>query len=158
MPYITYQVEKLSEIKDEVYPLLIKHWEEIALNKDKVPLDPNWELYAKFEAMELLNITTARRNGEIVGYFAYIICPNLHYKSLVIADGDIFYIDKDYRRSGIAIKLLAESEKNVRAAGANKIVNKTKIHFANANGIAASKLFERAGYTKIEEHFAKLLD
>lgn len=157
MENITFQVELLSKVKDEVYPLLVKHWEEIALNKDTVPLDPDWEMYDLVEKAGILNITTARKDGKIIGYFAYMIVPNFHYKSLRIAEGDIFYVDKEYRKGRFALKLLAESEKNVIAAGANKILNKTKEHFKNPNGLSTDSLFEYAGYTKIENIYSKMV-
>lgn len=157
MKNITFQQELLFDIKDEVQDILLCHWEEIALNKETVPLDPDWEMYAMVEKAGILNITTARDNGKIVGYFAYMIVPNFHYKSLRIAEGDIFYIDKAYRKSRLVFKLLAESEKNVIAAGVNKIINKTKEHFRNANNLSANLLFEHAGYTKIENLYAKMV-
>ncbi len=156
MDNITFQKERLSDVRDEVYPLLLQHWEEIALNKDDVPLDPDWEMYKCIEEAGILSVTTARKDGRIIGYFAYMIVPNLHYKSLRVAEGDIFYVDKEYRRKlRFAIRLLAESEKNLIAAGVNKIVNKTKEHFKNARGVDAGALFRYAGYDKIENLYAK---
>lgn len=157
MAKITFQQEKLSNIKAELLPLLDNHWQEIALNKETVPLDPDWEMYEKIEEAGILNITTARCDGVLIGYFIYAIIPNFHYKSLRIAEGDIFYIDKNYRKGSLAIRLLKESEKNVIAAGANKIINKIKKHFKNPHGISAGRLFEYAGYTEIENIYAKLV-
>lgn len=157
MDDITYQKEKLFDIKDEVTDILIEHWQEIALNKQAVPLDPNWELYKLLEDNGSISITTARHNDKIIGYFAYIITPSLHYRSLIIGEGDIFYIHKEYRKSRIASKLLALSERHLTESGVNMIINKTKDHFHNTRGVSAGLLFERAGYDKIENIYAKLL-
>ncbi len=153
----TFQEEKLADIKDEIQGMLVRHWEEIALNKEVVPLDPDWDMYSKIDEIGMLSITTGRKDGKIIGYWAYFIVPNFHYKSLRIAECDAFYVDKEYRKGRFAIKLLAESEKNVIARGVNKIINKTKEHFKNQNGADASSLFKYAGYTKIENIHAKLI-
>jgi len=49
---IKYQQESLSTCKSDAIPLLEKHWEEIALNKDKIKLNPDWDAYANLEDME----------------------------------------------------------------------------------------------------------
>ena len=157
MDNIIFQVEKLSSVKEEVFPLLLKHWDEIALNKETVPLDPDWEMYQLLEDGGAICITTARKDGRIIGYFAYIIIHNLHYRSLKVAEGDIFYVDKEYRKGGFARKLLRESEKNLKALGVNKILNKVKKHFKNPRGIGAGLLFEYTGYVEIESLYAKMV-
>ena len=42
---ITCQVEQWPEFIEEAKPMLPIHWEELALNKDKVPLDPQYYIY-----------------------------------------------------------------------------------------------------------------
>lgn len=157
MVNIIYQQEKLFNVKDEVQGILEEHWEEVGLHKDKIPLDPNWELYKLLEENGNISITTARDKDKIVGYFGYIITPSLHSRNIKVAEGDLFYIHKEYRKSTIAIKLLALSEKYLLEGGVNIIFNKTKEYFKNIRGISAGSLFERAGYQKIENVYSKLL-
>lgn len=154
---ITYQKEKLFDVKDEVADILKQHWEEVSINKDVIQLDPNWELYKLLEDNGNISITTARDNGKIIGYFGYIITPSLHHRSIKVADGDLFYIHIDYRKSTIAIKLLALSEKYLLEAGVNIIFNKTKDYIHNVHGVSSGSLFKRAGYDKIENVYSKLL-
>lgn len=148
---ITYQVERLADIKIEVAPLLLRHWEEIALNRDTVPLDPNWDQYLFMDREGYLQITTAREDGKIVGYAAYFIAANLHYRSLVVADSDIFWLAPEKRKGMVGVKLLKAAEEHLKAVGVNKIVNKVKLkHDVGA-------VFERLGYTPIERLYAKLV-
>jgi len=78
---ITLQIEPFSEFIIEAKPLLPLHWEELALNKDKVPLDPKYEdYYAREEAGGIL-VVTVREKGELTGYFIGMIAPGLHYKT-----------------------------------------------------------------------------
>lgn len=37
-----FALESLSKVRREIEPLLEEHWKEIALNKDKIKLNPDW--------------------------------------------------------------------------------------------------------------------
>ena len=78
---ITYQQEFLESVRDDAQPLLEAHWQEIALNKDIVPLDPDWDAYEQLEEEGKLFIFTARDGGQLAGYFVVIVAPHIHYKS-----------------------------------------------------------------------------
>jgi len=148
---ITFQVEKIKDIKAEALPLLQAHWEEIALNKDSVPLDPDWDGYVNVEAAGLLHIITARDDSKLIGYAAYFITPNLHYRSLREANSDIFYLSPEHRKGLTGLKLMKAAEVELKAIGVNKIINKVKKHFD------LGPLFERIGYKAFETHYAKLV-
>jgi GNAT superfamily N-acetyltransferase len=152
MSTVTYQREPWSDaLRDEVWPLLQHHWDEVALDKDTVPLDPIWEAYAALDNAKLLVITTARAGDLLVGYCTHFIVPNLHYRSLKLADNDIFWLDPEYRRGGVGIKLMQAAERNVRELGCNKITMKEKLH------VPLGRLFEFLGYRTIEKLHAKTL-
>jgi GNAT superfamily N-acetyltransferase len=149
---VTYKRERWSDaLRDEAYPLLKRHWEEVALDKDTVPLDPNWAMYAQLDGMELLVITTARLDGELIGYVSHFIIPNLHYLSLKVADNDIFWLAPEHRNSRIGINLLRASERLAVELGCNKIIMKEKLH------VPLGRLFEFLGYREIERIHAKTL-
>jgi GNAT superfamily N-acetyltransferase len=103
------------------------------------------------ERKGMLVITTARKADRLVGYVSHFIVPNFHYRSLKVADCDIFWLDPDYRVSRIGLDLLRASERNVRAVGCNKITMKEKIH------IPLGRLFAFLGYREIERLHAKTL-
>jgi GNAT superfamily N-acetyltransferase len=148
---ISFQREKLRDVKAEVEPLLLRHWHEIALNKDTVPLDPDWGGYFAAEDVGVICAITAREDGGLVGYMNYVLSRNLHYRSLFVAEGDIFWLAPEYRKGLTGVRMIRYAEEVLRGLGANKIVNKVKLHFDI--GI----LFERMGYTPIERIYAKKL-
>lgn len=149
---LTFQTERLSDVRDEAAPLLRRHWEEIALDREMVLLDPNWDAYARIEAAGLMHITTARDEaGALVGYSAYFVMPNLHYRSLMVAETDIFWLAPEHRRGTAGLRLIRAAEAELKALGVNKIVSKVKIHFDTG------PLFERLGYRAIERIYAKTL-
>ncbi|MCG5241398.1 GNAT family N-acetyltransferase [Azospirillum doebereinerae] len=150
---LTFQTEALADVRDEAAPLLRRHWQEIALDRETVPLDPNWDAYAQIEAAGLMHITTARdETGALVGYSAYFIAPNLHYQSLVVAETDIFWLAPEHRQGLAGARLIKAAEAALAARGVNKVVSKVKMHFDTG------PLFERLGYRAIERIYAKRLE
>lgn len=148
---IEFEAERPSLVREEMQALLLAHWHEIALNKDVVPLDPNWGLYDTLEAAAVLHLTTARLDGALVGYAAYVIGPNLHYRSLIVAESDVFYISPAHRRGMTGARLIQAAERHLIAVGVNKIVHRVKLH----KDVGA--LFERLGHVPIERVYAKLV-
>lgn len=147
----SYQTEKLKDILEEFMPLMFDHWEEVALNRDIIPLDPDWERYEKLEEIGWTHMTTVRCDGVLVGYSFYLVSTQLHYRTFKIAQGDAFYLDPSHRRGGVGIKLFKEAEKALKELGVKKIINGIKLHRD------VGKVFERLGYTPFERHYSKLI-
>lgn len=147
---ITYQVEQPMALKTEIEPLLHEHWREVEVFQENVPLDPHWDLYQKLQDANMLFMVTARDNGTLIGYFVYFILPNLHHRSIIVAEGDIFYVNKAYRNSTIALRLLNLAEKGLKNLGATVITNKVKSTVKDAGG-----LFKYFGFKKIEDVYVK---
>ena len=143
--------ETLCQCLDEAGPLLVDHWENIALNKDTIALDPLWDTYRKLEETGNLKIITARQEKKLVGYAAYVISPSLHYSDQIIADADVFWLDPDYRKGMAGMRLFKHAEKVLKSYGVTRVLNKVKIHFD------VGKVFERMGYDPIERVYSKSL-
>mgnify|MGYP001212551605 CR=1 FL=1 len=146
---VTIQEEDFKEFIKEVGPLLQKHWEEIALDKARIDLQPDWAVYDILYDNNKMHVTTARDGTKLVGYAIFILTNALHYKQLSIADGDVFWLDPEYRKGLTGYKLLKKSEGFLGTRGVQKIFNKVKLHKD------VGKVFERLGYTPIERVYAK---
>ena len=154
MHKLTFQREYLADARaDPNLPaLLARHWAEIALNQDTVPLAPDWERYHQMEFAGALHITTARdERGFIVGYAVFLVGENAHYKGLTVADGDIFYLHPSYRQGLAGLSMLRAAEDLLREVGVNMIVNKDKMH------APLGIVFKRMGYEPIETVYAKMI-
>jgi len=46
---MNFALENLAKVRREIEPLLQEHWEEIALNKDTIKLNPDWREYARLD-------------------------------------------------------------------------------------------------------------
>ena len=88
---VKYQQEFLPTVKSDIQYLLKEHWEEIALNKIKIRLNPDWDAYESLEQQGKLKIFTARDEETLVGYFVVLMGVNLHYKDHIFAANDVIY-------------------------------------------------------------------
>lgn len=91
----------------------------------------------------------SRGRGILAGYAAYFLTPNLHYRSRLVAEADVFYLAPEYRRGLAGLRLLQAAERECIRAGAHIIQNKVKI--AHDCG----RLFERMGYRAAEKLYVK---
>lgn len=148
---IVYQQEFLSTARPDAQELLKDHWEEIALNKEKIALNPDWEAYEKLEDDGKLKVFTARDNNKLIGYFVVIVGVNPHYKDHLFAINDIIYLDKDYRKGFTGIKIIKFAEKCLKEDGVSVLSINTKVH----------KPFDRVmvylGFRPIERVYSKYI-
>jgi GNAT superfamily N-acetyltransferase len=148
---ITYAVEHLRDMKLELESLLPLHYEEIARDKDIIALDPDWDSYFMLEAAGQFHCMVARCEGKMIGYHISFIRPNLHYRKSLTAATDIYFIRKEFRLGLVGFKLFREVEKSWRARGVQKAFSGTK------RALNMGKLFQRLGWTHIEDTYAKVL-
>ena len=82
--------ECLASVKEDIKPLIEKHWELVALNQGAIRLNPDWEQYAKLDAAGILRVFTARESGELVGYCVLVVSRSMHYKDHIFANNEHF--------------------------------------------------------------------
>tara|TARA_E500000318_G_C3395514_1_gene147689 strand:- start:67 stop:537 length:471 start_codon:yes stop_codon:yes gene_type:complete len=148
---IEFNREDYFEIKEEIKPLLEEHWEEIALNKDKIKLNPDWDLYRKIYEDGSLGIYTAREDGQLVGYFVVIVTPNIHYKDHLFATNDIIFLRKDHRKGRTGINLIKFAEDDLKKFNVSVMVINVKTHKP------FDRVLEWLGFKKIEHNFSKYI-
>jgi GNAT superfamily N-acetyltransferase len=148
---ITAHIESFEQRLDELQTLLPLHYEELALNKSHVPLDPVYELYIDRERDGGLLFVTLRDAGELVGYFIGFIAPGLHYRTCLTCTMDIFYVRKDKRKGAAGVRLFRFVEQELRRRGVQRWFMGSKIH------ADASALFKRIGAAPVETYYSKWL-
>ena len=146
-----YSVETLSECLEEMKPLLVKHWEEIALHRDKIELSPNYERYYEAEALGLIHIVTARNEGRLVGYFISFIAPHMHYQEHSFAVNDILFIAPEYRGSGVGADMFSYAEAELKALGVSVVMIAMKTHSP------FDELCKGLGYSNVERVYSKYI-
>jgi len=150
---ITFQTEPFMRAYTDAYPALVRHYDEIAENKEATgPINPDLRAYEALEATGRLRVLTARKDGVIVGYFTFFIGRNLHY-DVTCGTEDIYWLAPEYRGiPKLAIRLFLEAEKIMRSEGVRIATVKTKV--ANDH----EKFFAHLGYRPFERVYVKTME
>ena len=151
MSNITYQVESLSNVLEEMKPLLQMHWEEVALYKDTIKLNPDYDKYQELEDAGILRIATARDGEALIGYFITMSQPHIHYKDHIYAVNDILYLSEEYRGATVAVGLFQFAEQDLKDLGVDVLI----ISMKTAKPFDA--LCEALGHTCVERTYSKFI-
>jgi GNAT superfamily N-acetyltransferase len=144
---ISVQEEQYPDIIETLKPLFPLHWEELGLNRDKVPLDPNYGEYLRRHHAGMVLMVTAREDGQLCGYSVNFIAPGLHYQRTLTLTTDIYWVKPDARGANIGVALFTEVLRLAKARGVRLIHAGVKEHFS------AAWLFEKLGFEKIESYY-----
>lgn len=125
---VHFQVEKWRDALPEMEPILVKHWREIALGHDKVPLDIARERYQHLCDVDMLHVVTARKDGALVGYHVAIISGHLHYEGTLHGITDVYFILPEFRLGFTGIRMFRFIESEMRKRGVKKLITGTKLH------------------------------
>lgn len=146
---LTAQVEDFKPFLDEVKPLLPTHWQELALNKDKVPLDPDYGFYLEQDRQGKALVITLRELGKLVGYFVGFIGKSPHYSQTLSYKMDIFYVLPEHRGHKGGFLMLNALETELKRRGVQLMFLGSKCHKSS------EWLFENFGCERIEVYFSK---
>lgn len=150
---MTCHIESFEERLGELKPLLPMHYAELALDQDKVPLSPQFDIYIERERRGELLFVTMRDAGDLVGYFIGFVAPGLHYSTCLTCTMDIFYIHPDKRGAALpGVRLFRAVEDELRRRGVDRWFVGSKCR------ADASKLFEFLGFEKVEIYYSKMLE
>lgn len=147
------QVESYSDILPELIEMLPVHYEELALNKDHVPLDMDHAKYIELESNNVLLLVTIRKDEKLIGYYFGFITSELHYSSTLSCMTDIFYILPEYRREGAGRILFDTVEEELRNLG----VKRWFVSIKNHSKAGAMAMMDRLEFKEIESTYSKWL-
>jgi hypothetical protein len=176
-PDLTFQVEKFHEIARELPPLFERHYREIALDQDSIPLDPDWDRYLQMSLAGMLHVMTVRGKGVIkdisgqqtrpnnekppsyeagalCGYIFKLVGPHLHYRSTLFANLEMFWLDPAYRGGSFALRWFKANAGMLRDLGVKKVTVETKNGYMDGR---VGLIFKRLGYKPIETVWARTL-
>jgi hypothetical protein len=171
---VTFNRETRAATIDEMRPLFTKHWEEIALNRQKIKLDPNDRLYEQAEAQGVLRVYTVRDLGALVGYAVFFVKFHPHYRGVLWASSDIFWVERRLRtnrgifdrmwrkmryffkpqliRATVGARFFDFIESQMRQEGVAVIHYTTK-----SDHPAAGRVLRYLGYAHIENGYSKFI-
>lgn len=145
-PFADFQEEWLGEISR-------RHWEELAMDKESIPIDVNLEQYKDMDQRGILHVLTARDGKKLVGYYIAMIVIHPHYQSFgPMAMTDIYYLSPEYRKGTIAFEMMAELEKSLKIRGVKKAYSSCKAHKD------LTPLFQKCGWRLTDICFTKMIE
>lgn len=154
---VTAHVERLVHCLEELKPHFDPHWAELALDREKVPLDPQYNAYLARDALGEVLCVTLREAGRIVAYFVGFVAPGMHYRQTLTLTMDIFWVHPDYRsadsletveREMLGLQLFQAVEKEGRRRGIKRVFYGTKLSHE------AGKLFTELGMREVERYYS----
>ena len=148
---ITFQKESWIDLLPELPAIFLAHWEEVALERTVIPLEPDWERYSRMDLEGVSHMLTVRDDGILVGYYHAIVMPHLHYRSSKTAWSDLIYLHPEYRKGLTGYKMLKHAEKMLKDLGVQRSYLMTKAH------LPINILMKRLKYRLVERTFTKLL-
>lgn len=131
-----------------------RHWEALALERDVIPLDVDWDRYLALAATGQLCVTTARFDGLLVGYILNLVSGHLHYRSTLHAHMDAYWLDPAYRGGLEVIRWFRLNEEHLRSLGVRKVTGSEKLHYLNGR---VGLIFQRLGFRPVERTWSKVL-
>lgn len=140
-----------AKVFEDAYDLVRMHWEELAVNKDKVPMNPNVEQYENLMRDNILHNIVVYYENKIIGYSFIIVSPALHYQTTMYAHVDVVYVHPDFRgKDGVGMDLLMRTDELAKKLGAKVIMHHAKPHMPQI-----IKPLEYLGYSLYEHIYGK---
>lgn len=147
---MTFQPEPWATAEPEIREMVGNHWKELAVFKDRMHLDVNWDHYRQCEERGILQLTTARTTlGKLAGYWISIVNIHPHYQATKAAFQDSYFLLPQYRKANVGLALMIEMQKNVKAMGAEVIIGSDKEH------LSMQPLFEYLGFMSPGKQYMK---
>ena len=149
---IVYRTEKIDQCIAAILPLMSDHASEMNL-ADRT--DPDVDLYRMMEKYGVLQIVTAREDGELLGYCIVMISRASQRKNVIEAQGDMYYLAPHARRGWVGVRLLQHSIDLLKAKGIKTFRFFTSSEF-DTGPILRYLGFEQTGaiYTMDTDHAA----
>ena len=140
----------MAQVK-ELKGIIDTHYDELALNKDRVPLRPQWHAYQQREEAGQLVYVTLREAGELIGYIIMFVAPGLHYETCLTAHMDILFVRPDRRDSAAkgVLLMIDALERELKRRGVQRWFMGTKLH----KDIGA--IFRRRKFEAVEMTYSK---
>jgi hypothetical protein len=148
---VTFHVEQWRDFYPEAKPLMQEHWEEIAIDREQIPLSLNEERYQQISDAGILHILVAREGAELAGYYIALVLPHIHYQDAgLMAFTDIYFLRPQFRKGHAGVQMFVEAERTLREAGVVKAYLSCKAHRD------ISPIFEALGWKFSDKSYTKV--
>lgn len=156
-PIYTFGWDRLRAVLDDpnLRDLILEQAEELSVFRDHFAPDPDWPLLLGLEAAGQFKVFSVRCEGLLVGYIPFYLVRHPHYRTILWATADNYYVDPAHRaRAGMP--MFRRAVEALEKLDVRVIAVHDKIHTDREN-VGMGDLFARLGFTAIERLYAKVL-
>lgn len=146
-----FSVERMADIKEEMKPLHLAHWEETEAHRHGLELNPDYWTFIQYEQAGRYILFTLRKEEKLVGNCAMYLNKSAHTQTL-FATEDTLYFLPDARKGTVAKKFIAYCETALKQLGVREI--DVTVKMANKAG----RFFRFLGYRQVEIGLNKVLE
>ena len=120
---LTTRAVRITDMLDQMWPLLSAHVRELATHPDIMHLAPLVDVYRRLEDEgRLLSVVLEHSEAGLVGYSINIVTQNLHYGALTMCQNDVIYVTPSYRSEGGGRQLIKATEIAAQQAGCGMVL------------------------------------
>ena len=151
---LEFRWEPFSAIARESLPLMKRHWQELARDQDRVPLDPDWDTHFGSELQGKLHVLTAREGPQLRGYIFNFIGGALNYNSTCHGHTEKYWLEPAFRKGWLPVKMFKENLRGLKERGVVVATVSFSLGFKNAR---LGRFFARLGYEPTDIFMRRLL-
>ncbi len=152
--HVTFGLERLSEIEDEIRVLHEEHYRETESVYLPTEFNPSYDRYKASEEAGQFVQFTARVSDVLAGYLQYYVFDDMH-TNIKQAREDALFVSKQFRGNKLGPGMLAYAEDALRQLGC-RMIGMTSKHPVGAPDLGP--FLESRGYRKIAVFYAKELE
>jgi hypothetical protein len=146
----TYQVERWSEFYPDCLPLFAEHDLEVGECDPRMPLDPDVSTCEALDKAGVLQILTAREEGNLVGYCIFSIAHSLQSRKILCGTQSLYFVTKSHRGI-LSLRLYDEAIRHLKARGVQNIYPH---HYLRGDSPRLKKFFERRGAVEVQHEYS----
>lgn len=156
-PYKSIRAFKMDVKEENTYDVLLDAWQlardhyyEVEEKSDTIPFNLDLGMMEKMLDAGILFIVTARVEGELIGYFANLVSPDVYTGKVVSKELGI-YLKPEYRGSTAFPRMLQKAEQGAVDRGAYSQM----LAFKKGHDFG---LAQRLGYEETETIYHKIME
>jgi GNAT superfamily N-acetyltransferase len=143
--------ERMEDVVGEMKLLHQAHWNETEAHRHGLALNPDYEIFIRYERAGRYVLFTLRNDGRLQGNCALYLDKSTHTQTL-IATEDTLYLLPEARKRRAARQFIKYCETALKSLGVKEI----NVSVKTVN--KAGRFFRMLGYRHVENGLSKILE
>jgi GNAT superfamily N-acetyltransferase len=143
--------ERMEDVVEEMKLLHQAHWDETETHRHGLTLNPDYEIFIRYERAGRYVLFTLRNDGRLQGNCALYLDKSTHTQTL-LATEDTLYLLPEARKRRAATRFIEYCENALKSLGVKEI----NVSVKTVN--KAGRFFSMLGYRHVENGLSKILE